>query len=185
MTDKPQVLSQIRIPRPLRYLPRGWLRQQGPEEVEKLYLIQACERLQIPPERWPRFGSTINLQFEDKFVVNTEPFRPPLFDTLRDSRAEWQAAADKGWRDYCKTYLQKCQIATKVNIRIFDLQLLRRPRHSGRNAPLKLRYEWAAWHYCLGESWACIQKKYRSYSQDKIRKHSREILQRVGLASQK
>ena len=129
-----------------RYYPTNLL-ATGTRDWSRVRFLQACERLEIPYEHWPDFGK---LSLPPKVRVGKRPpvFTPPHFDPLREGIGEWRRKAEGLFRKHCDEFLTKVSEDLKGFVKS---GVLTRIERSQGEAPPKLRFEWAARRYCLGE----------------------------------
>jgi hypothetical protein len=178
---------------PKHYLLRGF-----PDQVNRLEFLKACERLDIPHEKWPNFG-TVDLPGGVEQSPGTAPMSfntmgafakqltiaLPVFDLCDDDHRSWKKKVDQAWMTFRKEkfgpHLKKCVKAQRLAVQM-GLLVPRRKTRLGGSIPLNDRYELAARRYCLKESWATLKKMYGDVnSLARIRKSVANTLARVGL----
>src|SRR5882672_3829233 len=186
--------------------PKYYLLQGTPDHLGRLELLKACERLQIPQEKWPPFenvtlpgppeplpGTLISAPKSMGAAVKGLVFQLPAFDLCADDHRSWKRKAEQSWRAFGREqfgpYLRQCTEARRRATQRGMLIARKGMRFSGakREAiPLERRYELAAKRYCLGYSWAALQKSYGSvYRVDQVRKIVTQILSRLELRPRK
>jgi hypothetical protein len=129
-----------------RYFPTRLL-TRGTRDWARVRFLQACERLQIPPEHWPRF-ELLHLPGKGFFATPVPAFTPPPFEYLLESMNEWRRKAERLFRQHCNRFGR--QTLTKLKSKVADGTLTKIRRSRGK-VPLTLQYEWAARRYCLGQ----------------------------------
>lgn len=141
------LLLDYKIP-PYRYYPTRLL-PSGTRDWSRVRFLQACERLRIPPDRWPKFKTLTLPGDAHHYIQDEEPFHLPRFDILQDSIEGWRKRTDQAFRAHCENFLKRVSdgIADAVSRGI----LSKIERHSEKAAPLQLRFEWAARRYCYNE----------------------------------
>jgi hypothetical protein len=206
MENLPERLSDLQPGRD--YLdPKYYLPECVPDHLGRLEFLKACERLNIPHEKWPTFdgqpillpgwpeqlsGSPSPSTKSMGFGVRPLVFQLPPFDIFEDDHRTWKRKTERAWREFRKRqfgpYLMKC---TKLRKQLASQGFLR-PRKQVRlsgekrndTLPLELRYELAVRRYCLGESWSDLWHPHKSlYRFDQIRKAVTGILRSLGLPS--
>lgn len=126
----------------------------------RLRIIEGFARVGIPYEQWPDFvreyygGPAQRTQYHHAALPS--PFQAPAFDRLNQSAEDWAKIADRGWELHRKKFLDRCEYWVKkaVDEEIAEKKATRSPGgrkatqsgspKRGTNAPVKLRYEWAA-----------------------------------------
>ena len=146
-------LSDLKIP-PFRYFATDLLEKQGPKQWARLRLLQACERLGIPPTEWPPIkGIGLAPEYDQSYSTKI-PFFLPAFHGLYESEAEWRERSRKEFEVFMDEQAQ--WIRKMFHGSIGGLTKIRPIRGK---VPLELRYEWAAQRYCL-------KKQYKEMSTD-------------------
>lgn len=171
-------LSVFRIPR-YRYFPASLMKHCGPEQWERMRILQACERLEIPTKLWPKIafpelprGGTVRM-----FIPNRPgKFDLPPFEPLTETIAEWRkrshTAFDKTLDEYAEKFQAQFQDALKQGI-YTKIPSVR------DTTPLNLRYEWAARRLCYRATYRELAEK--GYSEERIRQSVNQILRKAGL----
>jgi hypothetical protein len=174
--SKPASLAYFDIP-DFRYFPAHLMETQGPKQWAKMRFLQACERLTIPKELWPKFQD-INLPV-GQYSLTFRPgdsYRFPEFNVLYESEAEWRARARKLFE--IELDKRACELRD-----IFQQQikngLYTKMKPIRGTASLDLRYEWAVRRYCLKEQFKEMSSE--TYNADQIRKLVTAILIETGL----
>lgn len=170
-------LSSFQV-RNYRYFPTSLMNRCGPEQWERLRILQACERLEIPVKRWPKF------QFPElprdlavkMFIPNRpEKFDLPPFNPLVETIPEWRkkchAAFDKTLDEYGMKFETQFQDALKLGI----YTKIPQPRAT---TELNLRYEWAAQRICYNVPYSELAQ--RGYTADTIKQAVLQILRTAG-----
>ncbi len=181
--------------------PKYFLPSGVPDQTDRLELLKACERLKIPRKKWPRFEAVLpgwpaQLPGTESaapktvgLAVDQLVFKLPAFDLCADNHRTWKRKAAEAWRVFREKqfglYLKKCTKIRSLTVKAGGLVPRKTMRFCGdkREAvPLERRYELAARRYCLGESWATLQKQYHgAYRLDQIRKMVTKILAALDL----
>lgn len=172
------LLSEYELP-DYRYYPKKLL-AAGTRDWSRVRFLQACDRLKIPYDLWPRFQ---HLKLPAKGVrayIRAHPFALPPFDVLRDSDAEWRARAEDLFRQYCEKFLATVSKKLDNDVSAGNLVKIEKPRDT---TPLELRYEWAARRYCLREPFKEISTA--GYSPDRVKQTVYSIYKVAGLPDRK
>lgn len=109
--------------------------------------------------RWPDFVRAFRGQWieetrvqhpEYRQPVSPSDFRPPFFDRLNQSPAEWKARADLAWKEHRDRFLAGTQFWADegVDEEIPPAKQIREPKsrrgNRGNNSAVALRHGWAA-----------------------------------------
>jgi hypothetical protein len=171
-------LSVFRVPR-YRYFPTNLIKRCGPEQWERLKILQACERLEIPTKLWPKsaFPELPLQQSVRMFIPNRpEKFNLPPFHPLIESIAEWRknchAALDATTLD---EYAEKFQLQFQDAVRRGIYTKLPITRDT---TPAELRYGWAAQRICYRIPYKELTVK--GYSEERIKQSVLQILKNAG-----
>ena len=170
-------LSLFRVPR-YRFFPTQQMQQYGPEQWERLRILQACERLEIPTKLWPKITFPQLPRHSVRMWIPNRPekFDLPPFQPLVESIAEWRkkahVALDKTLDEYSKKFSAQFQDALKQGI-------YTKIPSTRSTTDLSLRYEWVAQRICY-------RKRYKElatsgYSADRIKQTVLQILRRARL----
>jgi hypothetical protein len=152
--------------------------QYGPEQWERLKILQTCERLEIPVKLWPTFPFPQlpylqSVQF--RIPVRADKLELPPFRPLEESIAEWKqrchAALDMGLNEYAAKFKAQFQDAVKQGI----YTKLPQTRDT---TPIELRYEWAAKRICYRIPYKELAIK--GYTTDRIKQSVLQILKSAG-----
>jgi hypothetical protein len=171
-------LSIFRVPR-YRYFPTNLMSKCGPEQWERLWILQACERLEIPVKLWPKwaFPALPRNQSVRMFIPNRpEKFNLPPFNPLVESIAEWRqqchAAFDKTLDEYAEKFQAQFQDAVKQGI------YTKLPQTRDTTSA-NLRYEWAAQRLCYRTPYKKLAKA--GYTVQRITQSVNQILKKAGV----
>jgi hypothetical protein len=167
----------FRVPR-YRYFPTNQMSRCGPEQWERLWIWQACERLEIPTKLWPKWAFP-NLPRNPQYCMSIpnrpEKFNLPPFNPLVESIAEWRqhchAAFDKTLDEYTEKFQAQFQDAVKRG----SFTKLPRTRDT---TPSDLRYEWAAQRICYRTPYNKLAKS--GYSAERIKQSVIQTLKKAG-----
>jgi hypothetical protein len=151
----------------------------------RLQIIDAFQRLGIPQREWPDFVRTFYASpqertgFSDSF--EPLPFQPPIFDRLVESLEEWTKMADIAWKRHRDRFVEECRFGRTVGVDE-EIPVAKSTRGAGgkgrrRNAPLGLRFEWAA-RRLSGAEWKEIANE--SCKEDQVKKAASEVLKLAG-----
>ena len=160
-----------------RYYPTNRL-PNGTRDWARVRLLQACERLRIPEDRWPEFNH-FTLPAQDlRLRMTASSFQPPSFDLLRDTGAQWRKRAAALFRRHCDAFLET--VEGKIGDSVTGGALTRIERSKGKKSPLVQRYEWAARRYCYNEPYRDLATV--EHSPDQIRKAVAKIFAEVEIS---
>jgi hypothetical protein len=141
-------LSIFRIPR-YKYFPTQSIKQYGPEQWERLRILQACERLEIPVKLWPKisFPGIPNRPLAVRFYIPHKLGRPdfPPFHALEESLTEWRVRCHKVVDELLDEYAMKFNAQFQEAVRQGIYTKISQTRAT---TDLNLRYEWAARRIC-------------------------------------
>ena len=149
----------------------------------RLQIVEAFRQLGIPERELPdcvrSFCSNPEARKEYIESVDPPPFQPPAFDRLHQSPEEWTKLADAAWQGHRNDFLKRCQswVTVGVDQEIPPAKSRRGPGQKGRNAPLDLRYQWAA-RRLNGAAWKEIAAE--SSKEDQVKKAAVKILKAAG-----
>jgi hypothetical protein len=175
-------LSGIEVP-VYKYFLTNLMDRCGAMQWARLRLLQACERLKIPVELWPKipFPELPRDAYHYDYVVK-EQFQPPEFHVLYESEAEWRARAQVE----LDVLLDKCAIYFRGYLQgAIEGKALTPIKQTRDTTPLDLRYEWAARRYCYRKSFPELAKEEvaegRSYTAERIKRTVNRIIREAGL----
>jgi len=171
-------LSIFRVPH-YRYFPTSLMTRRGPQQWERMRILQACERLEIPTKLWPKWSAP-ELPRNDSirmFVPNRpEKFNIPPFQPLLQSITEWRkeahAAFDKTLDEYSAKFQAQFQDALTQGIYTKIPQ-------TRDTTPLDLRYEWAAQRICYRTPYRELAKA--GYTAERVKQSVLQILKTAGV----
>jgi hypothetical protein len=168
-------LSKLQIP-PFRYFPTHLLEKEGPRQWARLRILQACERLKIPQELWPKgFPIALPGEYEQQYRWH-ETYRLPSFRLLYESEAEWRNRAREEFEKHCIEFLEFWRVQIDRQLTRGELTKIRPIRDT---TPLELRYDWVARRICLREPYKKLATK--GYSEDRIKRSVQRILKEADL----
>jgi hypothetical protein len=171
-------LSVIRIPRYL-YFPADQ-NQCGPQQWERLRILQACERLGIPRERWPHcaFPQAPRYSIRTWIPNRPEKFNLPPFQPLIETIAEWRkkchAAFDKTLDEYGEKFLATFR-------RELAEGKYKKIQPTRNTTPSNLRYEWAARRCCYNIPYKELADPEKGFSEDRVKQAVLQIFKKAGL----
>jgi antitoxin (DNA-binding transcriptional repressor) of toxin-antitoxin stability system len=150
----------------------------------RLQIIGSLQRLGIPHSKWPDFVKSFYGNPQEgagySACIAPPPFQAPEFDQLKQSYEQWEKAADKAWKQHRKQFIQRfCQYAVTLGVdqEIPPAKRRRGTGRTGRNAPPRLRFEWAA-RRLSGAAWKEIAGA--SFQEDHVKKAASEVLKEAG-----
>jgi hypothetical protein len=162
------------------YFPAHLFDKQGPKQWARMRIMQACERLNVPAHRCPKFA---DLDLPRRYGMNylvKESLSIQSFHPLYESEAEWRDRARRDLENLLDQNASQFRLWFKREIEAGNVKKIPRTRDT---TPLDLRYEWAARWYCLGESYKAISTD--EYKVDRVRKTIKAILRQAGLPGRK
>jgi hypothetical protein len=157
-------LSEYKLPNYLYYPTK--LLPNGTRDWARVLLLQACERLNIPEDRWPQFSEELRLPADYRPIYQMAPFNPPEFSDLRDTPGEWMENAVRLFRKHCAEHFER--IAARLQYDVSCGILTKIPQPKEKASALALRYEWAAKRYAFNEPYKAMATN--RYSPERIRK---------------
>jgi hypothetical protein len=156
------------------------MKRYGPEQWERLRILQACERLDIPVKLWPKisFPGVLPHPFAVRFCIPHGLWQPefPPFQALEETLPEWRVrcheVVDKLLDEYAERFTAQFQEALKHGIYTKIPQ-------TRATTDLNLRYEWVAQKICY-------RKRYKElatagYSAERIKQSVLKILKKAKL----
>jgi hypothetical protein len=178
-------LSIFRVPR-YRYFLTQAMKKNGPEQWERLRILQACERLEIPVKLWPKIG----------FPKIPQPGRPiavrmyiprhkiegldfPPFNALEETIPEWRVRCHKTVDALLDEYAEKfkTQFLDALKQGIYT-----KIPQTRTTTDLNLRYEWVAQRICYRTPYKKLAKA--GYTVERITQSVNQILKKAGLSEQ-
>lgn len=158
------LLSEYKLPE-YRYYPTQLL-PNGTRDWSRVRLLQACDRLNIPEDRWPKFVEELKLPANYRPIYEMAPFIPPEFCDLRDAPGEWMENAVRLFREHCERHLERIAARIQHDVAHGILTKIAQPKEKA--SALALRYEWAAKRYAFNEPYKVMATA--EYSPERIRK---------------
>lgn len=171
------LLLDYRVP-DYRYYPTALI-PEGTRDWSQVRFLQACERLQIPHNRWPNFDSLILPAKGAHAYLKAPVFPVPSFDVLHDADTHWREKAENLFRQHCDAFLGK--VAANIASDVAKGVLTKIERSKDKSSPVPLRYEWAARRYCYNEPYKDMAT--RECSPEKIRKVVAKIFRDTDIGS--
>jgi hypothetical protein len=156
-----------------RYFPTSMMDKCGPEQWERLWILQACERLEIPTKLWPKFKFPSLPQMKVLDLRFRLPDQPelPFFSPLHESVAEWKTRCHKTLDELLEKH------AESLNAKFQELVkqgMYTKIPQTRTTTDLNLRYEWAAQRICYNTRYSELAKD--GYSVDRIKQSVLQIL---------
>jgi hypothetical protein len=172
--------ASLEIP-DFKYFPTLLMDKQGPKQWARFRLLQACERLKISSELWPRFKDLdIPRQQYSHTQQIAQSFSVPAFHRLYESESEWRERAHGELDLFLDKFAHEFDVWFKQQIDDGHVSKIKPTRDT---SPLELRYEWAAQRYCLGKQFKEMASA--TYSPERIRKAVRAIFKEADLRDRK
>jgi hypothetical protein len=165
--------QNIRFP---RYIP-AHLMPRELRDIHRALLLQACDRLKIPEDRWPIFHGGIMVGPESHISYQFPAFEIPLFQQNHESMIAWRKRVEKQFKDHLNLYARQVDRRIKDSVKTGVIVPIEQPDEKA--CPLELRYEWAARKYCFNEQYKSMSSA--KHSPDTIRKTVSKILSGAGL----
>ena len=178
MSSRVPNVSRFKIPDYKYIAPLAWGPYRAEREIARLRLLQACERLQLDVELWRRIELHA-LPDDGSIVMNGRTLTLPDFDVMYQSEAQWKRAAQNVFNEECEKFLRWCRDLIDKSVSSGGLVPVRRKREGGKNAPLDLRYEWAANRYLLNKDYKEIASG--KYNEGQVKQAVLEILKEAEL----
>jgi hypothetical protein len=172
-------LKDYKLPNYLYYPTK--LLPNGTRDWARVRLLQACDRLNIPEDRWPKFSEELILPSEYRPVYQMAPFSPPELNDLREAPGEWMEKAVRLFRVHCTRHLERVMARIQYDVKRGILTRIPQPKE--KSSALALRYEWAAKRYCFNEPYKAMATD--EYSPERIRKAVNKILHQCCLSGRK
>lgn len=180
--SSPLPLAIFRVPR-YRYFPTNLMDKCGPEQWERLWILQACERLEIPARDWPKI-SFPQLSHPGLAVRSILPIREdkiqrlkfPPFSWLEDTIPDWKQRCHDSFDEYLQEYAAKFEALFQEALKQGIYTKIPQPRDT---TPFELRYEWAAKRLCYNTPYKKLAA--RGYTEDCIKQTVGRILKKARL----
>jgi hypothetical protein len=163
-----------------RYFPTHLWEKQGPKQWARLRFLQACERLNIPSDRWPKF-TRFELPREQEFrYITNDQFVLPPFQPLYESETEWQQRAQRLFEKFIGMHAARFRAWFKEEL---DKGTVTKVKPVRDTTPLDLRYEWAAKRICYNTPFRELaqQEAAKGYTEHRIRQAVKRIITETGL----
>jgi len=149
----------------------------------RLQIIGAFQSLGIPRSQWPDFVKDFHTdpqaRTEFQHSAVPPPFQPPDFDRLRESPQDWIKKSSAAWQEHQGRFLEAEQhwVTEGVDEEIPPAKGTRGTGRKRRNAPLDLRYQWAA-RRLSGAAWKEIPSG--SFTGNQVKKAATAALRLAG-----
>ncbi len=163
-----------------RYFPTHLWEKQGPKQWARFRFLQACERLNIPSDRWPKFAN-LDLPREQAFSYLTrDTLSIPSFFPLHESEAEWRQRAQELFDAFLDMHATKFRSWFKEEV---DKGTVTKVKPIRDTTPLDLRYEWAAKRICYNTPFRELAKQEaaKGYTEHRIKQAVKRIITETGL----
>jgi len=181
-SDKGLSLSSLRVPQ-YKYFPTHLLEKRGPKQWARLRILQACDRLGIPRQVWPKFRFP-ELPRTNIAVRHVQPdFELPPFLPLQETPAEWKSRCQKAFDQFFETEADPivAEFQQQVKSGMYTKIISKRD-----TTPLDLRYEWTAKRLCYRLRFSEIVKESpKGYTEHRIREAVNAIIREAGLRQDK
>lgn len=175
-------LSVFRVPH-YRYFPTRYSKQFGPEQWERLRILQACERLDIPVKLWPTFPfpqiPDRSLSLKYLLPIKPEKMDFPPFVATQESIAEWRNRCHEAFDKYLDEYAAKFESMFRERVASGEYKKIPSARDT---TPLNIRYEWAAKRICYHTPYRELADAEKGYSEERVRQSVNQILRKASLS---
>jgi hypothetical protein len=142
-------------------------------------LLQACERLKIPNQLWPKIPFPVLPRQQIHLYRTNGPLHLPNFFPLYETEAQWKAKVQLFVDDFVRRETNAFSWRLRAEVRQRHLKPIKQTRDT---TPLNVRYEWAAKRICLKQSFPEIAAKSKPLaSVDAIKKAVYQIMRETGL----
>jgi len=158
------------------------MKKCGPEQWERLRILQACERLEIPVKLWPKISFPqlpIGQAVRSYLPIKEEKLQQldfPPFSWLEETIPDWKQRChicfDKYLQEYADKFAAQFQEALKLGIYTKIPQ-------TRDTTPSELRYEWAAQRLCYRTPYKELAKG--GYTAERVKQVVLQILKGAGL----
>lgn len=179
--DKPAPsLSDVRIPC-FRYFPTDPKQNYGPQQWERFRIVQACDRLGIPRQLWPKcpLPYSPHERVRKWIIVRPEKFKDlPPWEPLTETIAEWRKQSRVAFEKILDEYAEKFQMEFQRDLAEGKFKKVPSTRNT---TPLNLRYEWAAQRHCYRTPYKKLADPEKGYSEERVRRAVLQILKKAGL----
>jgi hypothetical protein len=172
-------LSVFRVPR-YRYFPTNLMNKCGPKQWERLRIWQACERLKIPTQVWPkwRLAELVHRPISTRSYIprrKIEQLDFPPFGALEETITEWKTRCHKALDDLLREYAEKFEAQFQDAMKHGSYTKIPQSRDT---TPSDLRYEWVAQRICYRTPYKKLEKS--GYSAERIKQSVLQTLKKAG-----
>jgi hypothetical protein len=176
-------LSIFRVPR-YRYFPTHLMDKCGPEQWERMRILQACERLEIPTKLWPKISFPhLPRQLAVRSYLPIKPEKLerldfPPFSWLEETISDWKRRCHERFDVYLQEYAEKFEAQFQEALMQGAYKKIPSTRDT---TPINLRYEWAARRFCYRTLYRKLADPKSGYSEERVKHAVRQILKKAGL----
>jgi hypothetical protein len=164
---------------------------QANQEREELHNLRAAmQRLKIPEDSWPTEiqGHITSHPTKARSRLAPPHFKPPAFDRLNETEAEWVKKSDLAWKQHRDAFLERSHewerlglSATLPSVKSTRGRGEAKPERKRSNSTPAQRYEWAALRLD-GNPWKEIAARYQA-KESAVTKAATAILRKCGLGN--
>lgn len=157
----------------LQYVyPKAWGPYNPIVEMSRWRFLKTCKRLGIPHHLWS------DVQFHaipgtEAAIYQWHPFDLPPFNITIDTESAWKQRAQAKFKEACDELLAWTRSEIKKKLEAGHIQRVKPTRQGGGNAPIELRYEWAAKRYCLDTDYKDLATS--AYNADRVKQAVAQI----------
>jgi hypothetical protein len=157
------------------------MRQYGPEQWERLWILQACERLEIPVKLWPKISPQLPHwpAVRSYLPIKEEKLRKldfPPFSWLEETIPDWKQRCHSCFDKYLQEYAAKFEAQFQEALRLGIYTKIPQARDT---TPSNLRYEWAAQRLCYRTPYKELARG--GYTAERVKQAVLQILKDAGL----
>jgi hypothetical protein len=156
------------------------MERSGPKQWARLRLLQACARLDIPNQLWPKIPfPNLPRRYIQSYSVSA-PLELPSFFPVDESEAEWKARVQKAVNAFVEKELSRFREKLQSELKGGYLTRIKPTRDT---TPLDLRYEWAAKRICYRTPYRDLAEEVaaKGYTQERIKRAVNLIIKETGL----
>jgi len=173
-------LSVFRVPR-YRYFPSDLMKLCGPEQWERLWILQACERLEIPVKLRPKipFPRFPHPAVRSYLPIKEEKLKGldfPPFSALEDTISDWKRRCHSCFEKYLQEYAAKFEAQFQNALKQGIYTKIPQTRDT---TPSELRYEWVAQRLCYRTPYKELATG--GYTAERVKQAVLQILKDAGL----
>lgn len=151
----------------------------GPKQWARLRILQACERLKIPVEIWPKFPLPELPRPYCHFYRASEPLKLPHFLPLQESEADWKTRVQSRLDELVEQELARFRRQLERDLRSGFLTPIKQTRDT---TPIELRYDWTAKRICYRTPFPELARtEGKGYTMERIKRAVNLIITEAGL----